>query len=187
MVRGAEHEGFDAAIIGCFYDPFLHAAREICDHMVVTAPAESSMNLASMLGRSFSIIIGHDKWRLTMIENVKKYGCADKLASFRSIGLGVLEFHEDPAHTERRMKEEIESAIKDDLAESIILGCTMQYGFFKELQAAFELPVIDSMLAAFKYAEMLVNLRDKAGWYTSKILSYKSPSTAEMKEWGLPC
>lgn len=187
MVREGERAGFDAAIIGCFYDPFLYAAREICTRMVITAPAESSMSLASMLGRKFSIIIGHNKWRLIMDENVRKYGCAGKLASFRSVGLGVLEFHKDPAYTERRMKEEIEYAIRDDLAESIILGCTMQYGFFKELQEVFKIPVIDSMLAAFKYAEMLVNVRNKANWYTSKILSYKTPKSAEMREWGLPC
>jgi len=185
MVRQAERDGFDAAVIGCFYDPVLNAAREICTRMVITAPAESSMHLAAMLGRKFSIIIGQDKWLLGMEESVRKYGFSDKLASFRSVGLGVLEFHQDPAYTEQKMKEEIEKAIKNDLAESIILGCTMQYGFFKELQEAFCVPVIDSMLAAFKYAEMLVNLRNKTGWYTSKILSYKNPDPAEIREWGL--
>jgi allantoin racemase len=185
MVREADSEGFDGAVIGCFYDPCLHAAREISSRMVVTAPAESSMHLAAMFGRVFSIIIGHDKWRLVMDENVRKYGFAHKLASFRSIGLGVLEFHREPAYTARRMREEIAKAIREDLAESVILGCTMQYGFFKELQEEFGIPVVDSMLAAFKYAEMLANVRDKTGWQTSRISSYKPPDPDEMREWGL--
>jgi allantoin racemase len=185
MVREADGEGFDGAVIGCFYDPCLHAAREIASHMIITAPAESSMHLAAMFGRAFSIIIGHDKWRLVMDENVRKYGFSHKLASFRSIGLGVLEFHKDPAYTARKMREEIAKAIREDLAETVILGCTMQYGFFKELQEEFGIPVIDSMLAAFKYAEMLANVRDKTGWQTSRISGYKSPDPDEMREWGL--
>jgi allantoin racemase len=140
MVREADKEGFDGAIIGCFYDPCLYAAREIAAHMIITAPAESSMHLAAMLGRVFSIVIGHDKWRLVMDENVKKYGFAHKLASFRSVGLGVLEFHKDSAYTARKMKEEINRAIREDLAETVILGCTMQYGFFKELQESSGFP-----------------------------------------------
>ncbi|MDR1136689.1 MAG: aspartate/glutamate racemase family protein [Synergistaceae bacterium] len=185
MVREADREGFDGAIVGCFYDPCLYAAREIASRMVVTAPAESSMHLAAMLGRVFSIIIGHDKWRLVMDENVRKYGFAHKLASFRSVGLGVLEFHKDPEYTSRKMKEEIAKAIREDLAETVILGCTMQYGFFKEMQEEFEIPVIDSMLAAFKYAEMLANVRDKTGWQTSRVSSYKTPDLDEMRGWGL--
>lgn len=186
MVRKAEAEGFDAAIIGCFYDPVLAAAREICTRMAVVAPAEASMSLAAMLGHTFSVIIGHDKWRRGMAENAHKYGHSGHLASFRSVGLGVLEFHLDPQETERRMRRAIELAIHEDLAEVIILGCTMQYGFYRELQAAFGVPVIDAMLAALKYAEMLVDVRNRAGWYTSKICSYKTPSRDEMRDWGMP-
>lgn len=40
-VRWAEQQGYDAAVIGCFYDPGLRAARELTQRMVVTAPAEA--------------------------------------------------------------------------------------------------------------------------------------------------
>ena len=42
-VRRAEVEGYDAAVIGCFYDPGLMEAREITERLVVTAPAEAAM------------------------------------------------------------------------------------------------------------------------------------------------
>ncbi|MBE3086875.1 MAG: hydantoin racemase, partial [Bacteroidetes bacterium] len=116
LVKEAENKGYDGAIIGCFYDPVLYAAREICEHMVVSAPAESSMHIAATLGRSFSIIIGRNKWILEMNDNVHKYCFADKLASFRSVNLGVLDFHADPAHTEQMMRQEINLAIKEDRA-----------------------------------------------------------------------
>jgi hypothetical protein len=41
------------------------------------------------------------------------------------------------------------------------------------------------MLAALKYAEMLVNVRDKTGWQTSRVSSYKPPDPDEMRDWGL--
>ncbi|MEL7568693.1 MAG: aspartate/glutamate racemase family protein [Dehalobacterium sp.] len=183
LVKEADNKGYDAAIIGCFYDPVLYAAREICEHMVVTAPAESSLHLASSLGNSFSIIVGRNKWIMTMHENVQKYGFANKLASFRSLNMGVLEFHANPAHTEKLMRQEIAKAIENDRAETIILGCTMQFGFFAELQKEFPVPIIDSMLAALKYAELLVEVRDKMNWYTSKIGSFATPDKTEIKEW----
>ncbi|ATW25340.1 aspartate/glutamate racemase family protein [Candidatus Formimonas warabiya] len=183
LVKEGENQGYDAAIIGCFYDPVLYAAREICEHMVVTAPEESSLHLAASLGNTFSIIVGRNKWILTMRDNVDKYGFTKKLASFRSLDMGVLQFHAAPGTTEKRMRQEIALAIEKDRAEIIILGCTMQFGFFAQLQKEFSVPVIDSMLAALKYAELLVEVREKMNWYTSKIGSFTLPDRGEIKEW----
>ena len=61
LVKQAEREGYDAAIIGCFFDPGLGAAREITDKLVVAAPAESCMHIAASLGHSFSIIVTRDR------------------------------------------------------------------------------------------------------------------------------
>lgn len=185
LVKEGENKGYDAAIIGCFYDPVLYAAREICEHMVVTAPAESSLHLAATLGNTFSIIVGRNKWIMTMHDNVEKYGFAKKLASFRSLDMGVLDFHADQNKTEKRMRQEIRQAIENDRAETIILGCTMQFGFFEQLQKEFPVPIIDSMLASLKYAELLVEVRDRMNWYTSKIGSFASPDKAEIREWHL--
>jgi len=185
-VKKAEKEGYDAAIIGCFDDPALYPAREICETMFVTGPAESAMQLATTLGGSFSIIVGRDKWISQMRENVRKYGFADKLASFRSLGLGVLEFHADPALTVKRMREEIQKAVKEDKAEVIILGCTMEFGFFEQLQVEFGVPVIDVMLASFKHAEFLVGIKQKMNWFTSKALTFASPPAEEIRKWNIP-
>ncbi|SFG38066.1 allantoin racemase [Desulfotomaculum arcticum] len=184
-IKQAENDGYDAAVIGCFYDPFLHEAREICDRMVVTAPAESSLQLASVLGDTFSIIVGRRKWIAAMRGNVLKYGYGKKLASFRSLELGVLDFHADEAHTESRLKKEAQKAVTEDGAESVILGCTMQFGFYRELQEFLGVPVIDVVLAPFKHAEFLVEVRNKFGWQTSKVGAYETPPAAEIQEWRL--
>ncbi|GAG18159.1 unnamed protein product, partial [marine sediment metagenome] len=67
----------------------------------------------------------------------------------------------------------------------IILGCTMQFGFYKELQEDLKIPVIDGVLASLKYAELMIELRKNFGWGHSKICSYKSPPISEIKEWRL--
>jgi len=55
LVKEAESQGFDAAIVGCFYDTGLQAAREVVERMVVVAPCEASIHIASTLGDKFSI------------------------------------------------------------------------------------------------------------------------------------
>ena len=184
-IKHAEKEGYDAAVIGCFYDPGLREAREITTSMVVTAPAEAAMHIATTLGHQFSIIVGREKWIPKMHENVVNYGFKEKLASFKSVGLGVHDFHRDEAETAKRLKAAAKEAVEHDRAEVVILGCTIQFGFYKELQEYLGVPVIDAILAAFKYAEVLIELKKRFNWGHSKVYGYESPPEEEIKAWNL--
>jgi len=184
-VKQGENEGYDAAVIGCFYDPGLQEAREITSRMVVTAPAEASMHIAATLGHRFSIIVGRKKWIPKMHENVVHYGFTDHLASFKSVELGVYDFQRDLAETAKRLRAAAKEAVEKDLAEVIILGCTAQFGFYKELQQDLGVPVIDAMLAPLKYAEFLIELKKRFGWGHSKVYGYESPPQEEIKQWKL--
>lgn len=181
----AEQQGFDAAVIGCFYDLGLDACREMTEKMVVTAPCESSTLLAASLGSQFSIIVGRKKWIPQMRETVRAYGLDSRLASFRTIDLGVPDYHRDQEETERRFEREARRAIEEDGAEVIILGCTASAGYFKRLQERLQVPVIDSGLAAITHAEHLVHLRESFGWAHSKQGTYASPPAHELDAWGL--
>ena len=188
ILRGilqAEKDGFDACIISCFDDPCLYEGREIARNIIVAAPGEACAHLAATLGNKFSVIVGRKKWIPQMEENIHKYGLGRKLASFRSLDLGVLEFHENEDETRRRMEEEIRRAVEEDQAEVIILGCTMQFGFYREMQEKFQIPVIDSMVASVKYAEYLVEMKEKAGWTFSRSGLYERPPEKEMQAWEL--
>ncbi len=175
VVRRAEEDGYDAAVIGCFLDPGLGEAREISERLVVTAPAEATVHLATTLGRSFSIIVGRQKWVPRMHDNVVLYGLSSRLASFKTIGLGVREFQKDREETVRRLEEAAFKAVEEDHAEVIILGCTMEFGFHRELQSKLGVPVLDPVIAPLKYAEFLVECRDRFGWSHSKVCAYQSP------------
>jgi len=181
IIKEAEKENFDAAIIGCFYDPGLRESREIAEKLVVTAPAE----VAVTLGQRFSIIVGATKGIPLMRENIIKYGFQNHLASFQSIGMGVLDLQMDPEETKRRIVQAAEKAIEQDGAEVIILGCTHQFGFYQELQSTLGVPVIDVALAALNYAEFLVDLRNKHGWYFNKKNEYLPPPQEEIESWML--
>jgi allantoin racemase len=185
LIRQAENDGVDAAVIGCFYDPGLREAREITERMVVTAPAEASMHIASTLGHTFSIIVGRNKWIPQMHENVVKYGFRDRLASFKSVDLGVYDFMKDVNETNRRLTAAAREAVEQDRAEVVILGCTAQLGFFRELQELLGVPVIDVAVASLKYAEFLADLQKRLHWGHSKKYGYESPPIAEIESWKL--
>ncbi len=185
LIKEAESQGFDAAVIGCFYDVGLQAAREVAERMVVVAPCEASTHIASTLGDKFSIIVGRRKWIPEMMENVIRYGMKERLASFKSVDLRVLEFHRDEEETARRFRKAGREAVERDGAEVLILGCTATYGFYRELQEELGVPVIDSMIAAFKTAEFAAELRNRFGWSHSKIGGYESPPPEEFTAWRL--
>ena len=135
---------------------------------MVVGPAEAAMKLATTLGKTFSIIVPDAKCIAPMRENAYRLGFKDQLASYRSLDLSVSELLDDESRKEKKMRQAISDAIHQDLAEVIILGCTLQLGHFQKLQEHFGVPVIDVSLAALKYAKYLVEAKDCCGWKTSK-------------------
>lgn len=180
-VRWAEEAGYDAMVIGCFYDPFLRAAREVASRMVVTAPAEACLAIASTLGEKFSILVGRRKWIPEMTENVHKYGVKDRLASFRVLGMGVNDFQVDHELTERRIMEEAGAAVAEDGADVVVLGCTIEFGFYRQVQEKLGVPVVDATVAPLKYAEFLADLNNRFGWGHSKLVGYEGPDSADLR------
>lgn len=182
--RAAAREGFDAFVIGCFYDTALHNARELSGGMVVMGPCISSCEIAASLSNRFGIIVGREKWVAHMKRNVHEYGYGDRLAGFYSVGLGVTDFHADPAETERRLIAAGRRAVEEDHAECLILGCTMEIGFYKRLEDELGVPVIDPALAAFKRAEYAATLKRDCGWVPSRRWSCEPPPEADLARIG---
>jgi len=185
-IKEAEKEGFDGAVIGGFYDLGLQEAREVTKDFVVTAPAEACLHIATTLGDSFSILTGHERWVPVIRDKVIKYGFQSHLASFKAINMGVLDFHVDEAKTLTRLLAVGREAIEKDKANVLILGCTIEFGFFLELQDKLKVPVLDPVLAPFKYAEFLIALKELFNWTHSKYLRYETPPSCEILKWELP-
>ena len=183
VIRWAAEQGsYDAAVIGCFYDPFLRGARELSGDMAVTAPAEACLHAASTVGERISILVGRKKWIPEMHENVVKYGFGERLASFRVLEMSVDDFQADPAFTQQRIMAEAEAAVAEDRADAVILGCTIEFGFYREVQRKIGVPVIDAITAPLRYAEFLATLGADHGWRTSRVGGYDAVPPREL-EW----
>ncbi len=178
-VRAAALEGFDALAIGCFYDTALHDAREISGETVITAPCLASCEIAASLSNRFGIIVGRRKWVHQMRSAVHDYGYANRLVGFYDVGLGVDDFQKSHEETAHRLKAAGRKAVEDG-AESLILGCTMEVGFYKELEADLGVPVIDPSIAALKRAEYAAILKQQCGWVPSRQGSCEAPREEEL-------
>ncbi len=181
----AAQEGFDALVIGCFYDTALLDAREISGEMVVVAPCHASIETALTLANNFSIIVGQYKWVHQMHNTVRHYGFADKLMSFRHVDMNVVEFQQDHERTRKCLVAAGRKAVEEDHAEALILGCTLETGFYKELQAELGVPVIDPSIAAFKAAEHAAQLKHLCDWRPSRMWSCEAPPEWELTEFAL--
>ena len=159
LIRDCERRGFDAAIIGCFGDPGLEAARELV-RMPVVGPAESSMLLAAALGHRFSILTIYDSLIAGQEHLAHKAGVGAKLASVRATNIAVLDLMRDPDTTRDRLVDVAGSCVSQDRADAVLLGCmTMSFlDLAGELSNQIGAPVINAGQAALKQAETLVSL-----------------------------
>ena len=176
---------YDGVVIGCFYDVGLREAREVSGRAVVTAPCQAATDIASHLGNTFSVLVTRKKCIPKMTENIRTYGHGDAMVSMRALGLGVHELQADHGVTSNRLMAEGARAIEEDGAEVLVLGCTAEYGFYRKMQEELGVPVIDAILAPLKYAEFLVELRDRFGWAPSRKWGSEAPPADEVESWGL--
>jgi allantoin racemase len=156
-VQDAARKGYAGAIIGCFGDPGLDAARELVE-MPVVGPAEASMLLACTLGHRFSVV--------TVLESVvpslrllaHRVGVSEKLASVRAVDIPVLELAKDRERSINRMIALGRRAVAEDGADTLALGC-MSMGFLEAHQiiaSEVGVPVVNPVYAALKMLEALL-------------------------------
>ena len=170
LVMACERDGYDAAIIGCFGDPGLEAARELVS-MPVVGPCEASMLLAASLGHKFSVLTIFDSLIAGQELLAVKAGVRDKLASVRATNIPVLELMRDPAATKRRLVEVAGACVREDRADAFLFGCmTMSFlDMAEEIAAEVGAPAVNAGKAALKQAETLVSMglaHSKTAWPT---------------------
>lgn len=159
LIMRCEREGFDAAIIGCFGDPGLEAARELTA-MPVIGPCESSLLLAASLGHKFSVLTVFDSLIAGQELLAYKAGVRDKLASVRATGIPVLDLMKDPEFARGRLIEVADACVRQDRADVLLFGCmTMSFlDLAEEISVSVGAPAINAGRAALKHAETLVSM-----------------------------
>ena len=169
-IVAGEKAGYDGYVIGCFGDPGLDAAREVAAGPVVGI-AEAAMHLASMLGRSFSIVTTLGRTMGQAEHLVHRYGFRDHCRSIYACEVPVLGLDEPASEARKLVLDYCRRAVEHDEADSVVLGCAGMADFCHDLSEQVGVPVIDGVTAAVVLVESMVKL----GLQTSQRSEYASP------------
>jgi allantoin racemase len=169
QIAAGETGGAQAAIIACFDDTGLDAARAMAA-IPVLGICESALSLAAMVAKRFTVVTTMERSRVPIEELVDRYGMARR-ARVRAANISVLSLEDPNSGARDKLRSEITRAIAEDNAEAIVLGCAGMADLARTLQTEFGMPVIDGVGAAVKQAEALVAL----GLSTSKRGAYAAP------------
>lgn len=168
-IARAEREGADAAVIACFDDTGLDAARAMA-RIPVIGICEAALTTAGFIAKRFTVITTMERSRVPIEELAHRYGMAGR-AKIRAANIAVLALEDPNSNAHDKLHNEIVRAIAEDNAEAIVLGCAGMADLARTLSHEFGMPVIDGVGAAVKQAEALVAL----GLTTSKRGTYASP------------
>ncbi len=151
----AWRKGFDGAVINCFDDPGLEAARELVPIPVVGA-CQASLAMASLLGDCIGIVtVGGIESVKAVRRRVELYGFDRKVLEIRTLGVGVLDIERE-RHTLIERIESVAREMKERGVEVLILGCTGLSILYHELRNRCVLPVIDPTIAGFLMLRTLI-------------------------------
>jgi allantoin racemase len=166
----AQDKGYDAVFVNTIGDYALPAQRSGVDIPVVGA-GQSAMLVAASLGHRFSIVsIWPPKMRFIYENLLRDYGLSDLCASIRHVTddseLATLANEENfvtdmgvqKLESIQRIVGECRSAVTEDSAEVVILGCTCMSPTHAQIQAAMDIPVINGVTAGYKFTEMILSL-----------------------------
>jgi allantoin racemase len=180
----AEREGYDAIVIGCFWDPCLQEARGALNIPVVGA-AESSLLMASLFGTRFAVVTFREEWIPSMTENILRM--SDRIISskpVRSLTLPEQQFDEKfekPAPVIENFKTIAKGCIEDG-ADVVVAGCNSLSALLSAngVMEVSGVPIVDPIISTIKLAEVLVDLKQKNLSWVSRKGVYERPSKEDM-------
>jgi allantoin racemase len=146
----------DAAIIACFDDTGLDAARSVAPFPVVGI-CEAALVTAGQVAKRIAVVTTTPRSVVPLQELVRRYGFAERV-SVTACNVAVLDLEKPGSGAEEKLCAEIERALEKG-AEAIVLGCARMADLSAALSQRFGVPVIDGVAAAVKQAEALVGLK----------------------------
>lgn len=174
LVASLEKEGYDGIFVTDFDMCGVEACREVVDIPVLGGFVPCAFT-ALALSQRFSIVTILESTKGMQFDHVRHYGLMESFASIRAINCRVEDL-EDLNKVVKHVYDTGLEAIREDGAESLLLGCTGFVGVASRVQdklaktlKAF-VPVIDPNQAAFG---MLVSMV-RAGLRPSRLCYSKT-------------
>ncbi len=153
----ARRGSYDAAVIACFGDPGLDAAKELLD-IPVLGISEAAFHAAAMLGRRFAVVSFTAALRPMFEDCLDHHGLRSRCCGFR---MGP-PFNGDPGRVAEERRELLiglcQKAVEQDGAEAVILAGGPLAGLAPVLQPHVPMPLIDGTQAAIRLAVALAGL-----------------------------
>ncbi len=176
----AEKDGCDGVFVTCFGDPGVDAAREKVNIPVVGGFGPAVLMATGLAGRWSIVTVLREVIPLCR-DLARKHGLESNMASVRVIDIPVLELDDQDRLMNRTLEESL-SAIRDDGAEGIVLGCTAMLGlgsFLREglTKEGLNIPVVEPTAAALGFLESMI----RSGVSHSK-LTFPTPREKERIE-----
>lgn len=168
----------DAAVIACFGDPGLEAAREAL-HGPVLGSAEAAFHAASFLATGFSVVTTMTRTCIMAERLVQRYGFGHQCRGVHGTDIPVLDLEACGEALLGRIEAAARAALERDRSGAIVLGCAGMAPLCAQLAGRLGVPVIDGVTAAVKLAEALVGL----GLATSRHGDYAAPPAKPFTGW----
>ncbi len=166
----AEKAGFDAVFINTFGDYGIDEMKS-ATNMVVVGAGEATMAMCCNTGRHFSIVtIWPPKLNFIFRERLSSCGMESRCVSIRNVlqdreiegvqdaGATTVNLQKRNAALKNRIVDTIHSAVAEDGADTIMLGCTCMAPVGPEIAAQVNVPVFESMRTGYKTTEALLTL-----------------------------
>lgn len=159
MIKAANDDGYDAAIIACFDDTGLYEARAAVP-IPVLGIGQSAFLVGSIYGR-FSVITTLPVSVPVIEQNIARYGMTGACAKVRASGLPVLSLESDPIGAEICLADCAATAVEQDRADALVMGCAGMSAFGAAMTNASGRPAIDGVAAAVGLARTVVTTAGK--------------------------
>ncbi|MFD2263379.1 aspartate/glutamate racemase family protein [Lacibacterium aquatile] len=145
------------AIIACFGEPGIAAARELMPCPVV-GMAEASVLSALQLGSRYGIVTVGERWPAMLEDYLRGIGLDERLAGIVKVPGRALDLADRPDEARAAVRSAIDTAIDRHGAEVVIIGGAALSGLAAQLQDSVEVPLVDSLEAALAQATALAQL-----------------------------
>ena len=149
---------YDAALLGCWGDPGLRAARTVADIPVIGA-AEASVALSALVAQRFGVVTIMSSDIPEIDANLTSLGARDRCVGVSAVELPFYALIDNPSDTLGRLVDGSRPLLERG-AEAILLGC-MSFGFYpfaEQLQAKLGVPVIDPLRSGVAAAKAMFSL-----------------------------
>ena len=187
----AEKEGFDAAVVGCFWDPGVREARATVNIPVIGI-GEASMLFACFLGDKFAIVSLNEPSLLPEIDaEIKAYGLEQRTISnpVRSIKMSTYDVFtkgmENPTLVAQDVLERTKECVADR-ADVVIVGCN-GLGPLCTLTNVVkvedgDVPILDCTSIGLKMAESIHEISGRLGIpFRSRATVHALPKQKDLK------